>query len=244
MKNIIILIIGLLQLVVFGQQSFEISYQLLIKGYNKGEYILNTNESLSNWICVKQNPDADMNLLDAKSFLFLKDKKSKMIYYQDNVLTKKIFVKDSINQMNWNITNNEKKILNFVCKEARTTFRGREFIAYYTEDIALNDGPWKFGGLPGLILEVKSTDGYLSYYAYKITKTKKQNITLSEYKDKKYLSWDEYSTLFIKIYDNYINSIRTSGDVSFGSEANIKVGRTEIIYPKIQKDSGYAVENN
>jgi len=244
MKNIIILIIGLFQLVVFGQQSFEISYQLSIKGYNKGEYILNTNESLSNWICVKQNSDADMNLLDAKSFLFLKDKKSKMIYYQDDVFNKKFYVKDSINQMNWSITNNNKKILNFVCKEARTTFRGREYIAYYTEGIALNDGPWKFGGLPGLILEVKSTDGYLSYYAYKISKSKRQNITLSEYKDKKYLSWDEYSATFIKIYDNYINSIRTSGDLSFGSVVKIKVRRTEIIYPKIQINSGYDVENN
>lgn len=241
--NAIILVISFFNLISYGQNSFEIKYQSLING-NDGEYSLNINDSFSSWESEKQNSNADINLLDNKSFYFIKDKKNKIIYYQDNILTKQVFVKDSINEMYWEITNNEKNILDFVCKEAKTTFRGREYIAYYTEDIALSNGPWKFGGLPGLILEIKSTDGYLSYNAYNISKVGNQEITLPKIKDTKYLTWEDFSSLFIKIYDNYINLIKTSDDVSLGSEVNIKVQTAEIIYPKIQNDSGYVVERN
>lgn len=243
MKNIIILIASFFQFIATAQQSFEIYYQSSM-GNNNSEYILNANEDLSNWKSIKQNSTADMNFLDTKSFFFLKDKKNKVIYYQSNILTKKVFIKDSINQMHWEITNTEKKILNFVCKEAKTKFRGREYIAFYTEEIALNDGPWKFGGLPGLILELKSTDGYLSYLAYKISKVKNQEIDISKIQNKKFLSWKEFTSLFIKIYDNYIDLIKTSEDLSLGSEVNIKVQTPEIIYPKIQNDSGYVIERN
>ncbi|WP_297063293.1 GLPGLI family protein, partial [uncultured Duncaniella sp.] len=33
--------------------------------------------------------------------------------------------------------------------------RGRNWTAWYTEEIPITDGPWKFGGLPGLILKVE-----------------------------------------------------------------------------------------
>ena len=241
--NAIILVLSIFCLISYSQNGFEIKYQSLING-NDGEYSLKNNDSFSSWELEKQNSNAGLNLLDNKSFYFIKDKKNKIIYYQDNIITKQVFIKDSINQMFWEITNNEKKVLDFVCKEAITRFRGREYIAYFTEDIALNDGPWKFGGLPGLILEIKSTDGYLSYNAYKISKVENQVITLPKIKDTKYLTWEEFSSLFIKIYDNYINLIKTSDDVNPGSDVNIKVQTAEIIYPKIQNYSGYVVERN
>ncbi len=244
MKHIpIILLISFLNLISYAQNSFEIDYHSLENGDNY-ECTLNTNEYLSSWSYKKQTSDADVNLLNDESYYFFKDKKNKVIYYQDNILSKEVFVKDSLHRMNWEITNKEKKILDFICKEARTIFRGREYIAYYTEDIALSDGPWKFGGLPGLILEIKSIDGYLAYNAYKITKVKNQNIVLPKTRDTKYLSWDEFSALFIKIYDNYMNLIKTSEDVSLGSEVNINVQTIEIIYPKIQKEAGYVIKRN
>lgn len=45
---------------------------------------------------------------------------------------------------------------------AKSAFRGRFYEAWFTEEIPYDSGPWKFNGLPGLILEVKSTDGTVS----------------------------------------------------------------------------------
>lgn len=43
-------------------------------------------------------------------------------------------------------------ILGYKCQMARTRFKGREWWAWFAEDIPLDNGPWKLCGLPGLIL--------------------------------------------------------------------------------------------
>jgi GLPGLI family protein len=211
---------------------------------NMGEYSLITTDYYSNWVLNHQTSNTNLNALGNETFYFMKNKKQKKIFYETNILTKKIAIEDSLDSMSWIITSSYKKILGFNCKEAKTTFRGRDYVAYFTEEIAINDGPWKFGGLPGLILEVKSIDGYLSYVANKITRNQKHDINLPQTKKTKFLSWMEYEQMFIKIYENYINLIKTSEDMSLGSEVNINVQTKEIIYPKIQTKSGYVIKRN
>ena len=67
-------------------------------------------------------------------------------------------ITEPIPVQNWNIvTDSTRQILGYNCYMATTTFRGRQWTVYYTEDIPMPLGPWKLGGLPGLILfaEVK-----------------------------------------------------------------------------------------
>lgn len=40
---------------------------------------------------------------------------------------------------------------------------GRQWIAWFTSEIPLSEGPYKFGGLPGLILEVADSEGDYRY---------------------------------------------------------------------------------
>lgn len=61
----------------------------------------------------------------------------------------------------WQLADSTKLIAGYVCRKATTSFRGRDYIAWYAEEIPIADGPWKFGGLPGLIMEVyDSTAAY------------------------------------------------------------------------------------
>lgn len=46
-------------------------------------------------------------------------------------------------------------IAGYRCKEAQTFFRGRQYRAWYTLEIPINDGPYKFKGLPGLIIKLE-----------------------------------------------------------------------------------------
>lgn len=48
---------------------------------------------------------------------------------------------------------------------ARCAFRGRNYEAWYAPEIAVSAGPWKFGGLPGLILAIKDDAGVLDLEA-------------------------------------------------------------------------------
>lgn len=59
----------------------------------------------------------------------------------------------------WNLINGSKMIQNYNCNKAKIRFGGRQWIAWYTSEIPIQDGPYKFHGLPGLILELYSDDG-------------------------------------------------------------------------------------
>lgn len=49
-------------------------------------------------------------------------------------------------------------ITRYICKEAQTTFRGRRYKAWYTLSIPVSDGPYKFKGLPGLIIKLEDME--------------------------------------------------------------------------------------
>ena len=74
--------------------------------------------------------------------------------YSDKIESVNFGYKENNPPMKWKLINEEKEILSQKCFKAITSFRGRNFIAWYTKDIPINDGPYKFSGLPGLILEV------------------------------------------------------------------------------------------
>lgn len=50
------------------------------------------------------------------------------------------------------VADNSAVILGYQCSMAVTNYKGRTWYAWYAEDIPLDAGPWKLGGLPGLIL--------------------------------------------------------------------------------------------
>lgn len=72
---------------------------------------------------------------------------------------KRFVVGEVIPKLNWKITKESQKILNYTCYKATTTFRGRNYSAWFTPEIPFNYGPWKLHGLPGLILKAE-TDSF------------------------------------------------------------------------------------
>ena len=81
---------------------------------------------------------------------------------------------ETISDFNWVISNETKEILSYSCRKATTVFRGREYEAWFTTDIPLNNGPWKFGGLPGLILRVSDTNNYFIFECQSIEMPKEK----------------------------------------------------------------------
>ena len=57
----------------------------------------------------------------------------------------------------WEITAEIKIIREHQCKKAKAVFMGREWEAWFTEDIPINFGPWLLWGLPGLVLEARDS---------------------------------------------------------------------------------------
>lgn len=78
-------------------------------------------------------------------------------------------------KINWKIENEKKKIGNFNCQKAICTLNNRKFIAWFTSDIPINDGPFRFKGLPGLIVELNDLN---QYFTFSLIGIKKQNLPI------------------------------------------------------------------
>lgn len=58
---------------------------------------------------------------------------------------------------NWNILPEKQKIGEYNTQKATTTYGGKDWIAWFSTDIPFQDGPYKFYGLPGLIVKLEDT---------------------------------------------------------------------------------------
>lgn len=65
--------------------------------------------------------------------------------------------------MQWNLTGETSQVGNYQCQKAVTSFGGREWEVWFCTDIPVDGGPYKFSGLPGLILKVSDTEGHFSW---------------------------------------------------------------------------------
>ncbi len=68
---------------------------------------------------------------------------------------KNVYVyKEPFPLIKWELIDEQKKILSYTCQKAIGRFRGRTYEAWFTPKIPIQEGPYKFTGLPGLILEI------------------------------------------------------------------------------------------
>lgn len=54
----------------------------------------------------------------------------------------------------WSLADEHRTIRGYNCQKATCNWRGRDYEAWFTMDIPIQHGPWKFGGLPGLIVKI------------------------------------------------------------------------------------------
>ena len=82
-----------------------------------------------------------------------KDFKSKELY-ENSVMKPKLFIKDSIQTFPWVLSKEESTILGYRVRKATYTNPTQTVQAWYSPDLPFRDGPSRFNGLPGLILQI------------------------------------------------------------------------------------------
>jgi len=111
---------------------------------------------------------------------------------------------DELNNQKWEIKSDTSTVLSYLCQKAITTFRGRTYEAWFTTEIPINNGPWKFGGLPGLILKISDKKQYFVFECIGIENLKKMESI--KYYDLKYTktSWKELEKLYQRRHDDNV----------------------------------------
>ena len=86
----------------------------------------------------------------------------------DKLLLNDYLYTDSTSDMKWDLTGDTLTILDYHCNKASTKFRGRNYTAWFTNEIPVSYGPLKFGGLPGLIINLYEQKGNFEFMCHSV----------------------------------------------------------------------------
>ncbi|MCO5724987.1 GLPGLI family protein [Robiginitalea marina] len=204
----------------FGLKELHSSRQykteLFLKDDQASLYRVDTETSTSEINSDKEGNGSDYSYKpsNARYLYYFNDLRNSLITYKWYIAFKKFYITDSPT-FNWKLTSEFKDILGYKCQKATLEFRGRSYEAFFTNELGVKGGPWKFHNLPGAILEVYSVDDEFKIKAYQIKTIEAEELLISNpYSGEKTITWDEYKTLYTKkyqetksiVYDNNVTS--------------------------------------
>lgn len=249
MRTVILLILFYINYPVHGQEQLTFTFRV-VKNNFESTFQLVCDKEIHMWAEMSKfqpiRPDA--NYVEPQNYQkekLFKNFKSGEIYSIYRILEKMFYLKDPIQLQEWTLSDTVVVVAGQRCKGAQTSFRGRKYVAFYTPDIPIASGPWKFQGLPGIILKIETIEDKEKYIfeCISIEKSSKniskemEEFLSSVPKKNPFLEWESFKKEFESYANLYIkktkSSLQTNGNT--GYVATIRVTNyAEIFHPDIQ----------
>lgn len=232
MKNILVF----LSLFLFSNSFSQVVDYKFRNNNSKLDYqlVIDSNKNISRWIKKVDARGDTIRKNRISDFFVIKDNE---VFANDKTINKRVFTVDS-EIMIWQKESETKEILGYKCNSASTSFRGRSYIAFYTEQIKIDAGPWKFRGLNGLILSVKSVDNDYEFTATKIKNKNYQKLDIAYVieilKKNSFQTWNDYAEVYKKDIDSFIKD--ESCNCSKDGSNILKITKIEKIYAKLHSE--------
>lgn len=113
---------------------------------------------------------------------------------------------------NWKLTGEKKKIDVYNCSKAVAHYGGRTWEAWYTEEIPIPEGPYKFRGLPGMIIQIYDTKNNYNFSLIEVQTNKDYPLfyddTFNNYKE---ITKKEFFSTRENLKQNYVNNAESKG---------------------------------
>ena len=139
-----------------GSESVYVNYSKKSKSLNDTTEIGNLDGGTNTIVNID-------NSLGKDNVLYKNYAKNVMILRESLANGKKCIVNDSIPRLKWKLLPETEKIGPYTCQKATTTFRCADYSVWFTMTIPLSIGPWKLGGLPGLIVKAVNHRANVTY---------------------------------------------------------------------------------
>lgn len=103
------------------------------------------------------------------------DLKQKSLYNRDFYNATSYYYEEALPEFEWRVNDEiSDTIIGYPCKTAECSFRGRHWKVWFSEELPMPYGPWKFHGLPGMILKAEDISGAHKFVAEEIVDNKCQ----------------------------------------------------------------------
>ena len=137
-----------------------------------------------------------------KEMILLKEKIGGREYYYEQ---------PSSDLMNWKIDSGIKEVNGLKCQLATTKFGGREYEAWFSLDIPISLGPYKFIGLPGLIVLINDLENNYKFQVVDISQTQNLNIEENPQRKSKKINKEDYLDIKYKSQDLIVERAKQQG---------------------------------
>lgn len=143
---------------------------------------------------------------------------------QRTIGTKKYQYDEAVPIIEWELLEGDTVISQHKCNKAKGWLFGREYIAWYAQDVAIPFGPYKFSGLPGLIFKITDTSGHHDFTLNGLQKANKYQ-PLYMWNNKKIIKSNRKTVR--QIYMNYcldpVGMLTADGNIQISESDKSKV---------------------
>lgn len=154
-----------------GQTTVEVSYYKPLEAAGGGfleeraDFLLRCNPRQSLFVShsgeqvesTQQQADGNFDMKvwlgEGEAWVYKDLSEGRLRQYAMSIQENHYLIDDVIHPMAWRILTDVKQINGIPVRKARCEHRGRSYTAWFAPSIPISNGPWKLGGLPGLILE-------------------------------------------------------------------------------------------
>lgn len=171
--------------------------------------------------------DIDISRLSSHNRFAIIIDRNKLTYYE--VLYEDEYVYHETLDFDWTLHDDTKQIKGYDCKKATVNYGGRFWTAWYTTEIPLNAGPYKFKGLPGLIMKITDSTNSYDFEFYDMATRESQPIDdryyhLKPKEDRIVLDRDTFNATKFRY-----EAMTLSEKMSMGSQFKGKGGKLKVV---------------
>lgn len=180
-----------------NQPKYENKERMLLLIGNKTSWFLSYNHYRMNQIVRKKRQEGSLDvwMQSGEGMRYM----SKLLYsVYKNYPTGRITTSDVLSltqnwclyeeplpDFQWVIMEDTTKIISFHAQKAVCDFGGRTWEAWFAEELSYSDGPYKFSGLPGLILSIADTQ---NHYRFELVSVEVPDVdTKIEFEEREYI---------------------------------------------------------
>lgn len=142
----------------------------------------------------------------------------------NQLIGKNYYFYDITTSIKWEIESEKEKFLGFDVQKATCTYKGRNYIAWFSPQIPLPDGPYIFSGLPGLILKIHDDKMDYSYEATTVQiGVPQEQIHFHLFSNPIKVTKAEFQALKKSAQENVLATIESNPNISMSEENKRKI---------------------
>ena len=163
------------------------------------------------------------------------DPANNLLTYYGKIFINRYRYTEPIPEIDWQLSEETQEVMGYECHKATARWRGRDWTAWYS-DIPVDAGPWKFQGLPGLILKLEDATGQHYFEAIGTKEDKypfgyREKLYCKTTREKYEAELEDYSANFGKVLadsgmilesEEHLAKLRKSSSRSFNSPIELE----------------------